>query len=135
MKTGFTCGSFDLLHAGHILMLEECKQHCDFLLVGLQTDPSLDRPSKNRPVQTIYERQIQLAAVRFVDSVVIYDTEADLRNLLLVEQPKIRFVSEEYRVKPFTANDIEEIEIHYNSRRHDFSSSELRARCQEEGKR
>jgi len=135
LKTGFTCGSFDLLHAGHILMLEECKQHCDFLLVGLQTDPSLDRPSKNRPVQTIYERQIQLAAVRFVDSVVIYDTEADLRNLLLVEQPKIRFVSEEYRVKPFTANDIEEIEIHYNSRRHDFSSSELRARCQEEGKR
>ena len=135
MKTGFTCGSFDLLHAGHILMLEECKQHCDFLLVGLQTDPSLDRPSKNRPVQTIYERQIQLAAVRFVDSVVIYDTEADLRNLLLVEQPKIRFVSEEYRVKPFTANDIEEIEVHYNSRRHDFSSSELRARCQEEGKR
>ena len=135
MKTGFTCGSFDLLHAGHILMLEECKQHCDFLLVGLQTDPSLDRPSKNRPVQTIYERQIQLAAVRFVDSVAIYDTEADLRNLLLVEQPKIRFVSEEYRVKPFTANDIEEIEIHYNSRRHDFSSSELRARCQEEGKR
>ncbi len=131
MKTGFTCGSFDLLHAGHILMLEECKQHCDFLLVGLQTDPSLDRPSKNRPVQTIYERQIQLAAVRFVDSVVIYDTEADLRNLLLVEQPKIRFVSEEYRVKPFTANDIEKIEIHYNSRRHDFSSSELRARCQE----
>jgi|TARA_Y100000310_G_scaffold251845_1_gene258473 glycerol-3-phosphate cytidylyltransferase len=134
LKTGFTCGSFDLLHAGHILMLEECKQHCDFLLVGLQTDPSLDRPSKNRPVQTIYERQIQLAAVRFVDSVVIYDTEADLRNLLLVEQPKIRFVSEEYRVKPFTANDMK-IEIHYNSRRHDFSSSELRARCQEEGKR
>ncbi len=135
MKTGFTCGSFDLLHAGHILMLEECKQHCDFLLVGLQTDPSRDREEKQRPVQTIYERQIQLAAVRFVDSVVIYDTEADLRNLLLVEQPKIRFVSEEYRVKPFTANDIEEIEIHYNSRRHDFSSSELRARCQEEGKR
>jgi len=133
LKTGFTCGSFDLLHAGHILMLEECKQHCDSLLVGLQTDPSLDRPSKNRPVQTIYERQIQLAAVRFVDSVVIYDTEADLRNLLLVEQPKIRFVSEEYRVKPFTANDIEEIEIHYNSRRHDFSSSELRARCQQGG--
>jgi glycerol-3-phosphate cytidylyltransferase len=133
LKTGFTCGSFDLLHAGHILMLEECKQHCDFLLVGLQTDPSRDREEKQRPVQTIYERQIQLAAVRFVDSVVIYDTEADLRNLLLVEQPKIRFVSEEYRVKPFTANDIEKIEIHYNSRRHDFSSSELRARCQQGG--
>jgi len=135
LKTGFTCGSFDLLHAGHILMLEECRQNCDFLLVGLQTDPSLDRTEKQRPVQTVLERQIQLSAVRYVDEVVIYDTEADLRNLLLIKQPEIRFVSEEYRIKPFTANDIEEIEIHYNSRRHDFSSSELRARCQEGGKK
>ena len=131
MKTGFTCGSFDLLHAGHILMLEECKEFCDWLVVGLQTDPTLDRPEKNQPVQSVFERWTQLEAVKHVDRIIPYDTENDLRQLLLALMPDVRFVSDEYREKPYTGQSISEIEIHYNKRNHHFSSTQLRERCRD----
>ena len=128
---GFTCGSFDLLHAGHILMLTECKDYCDYLIVGLQVDPSVDRSEKNKPVQSLFERQIQLESVRYVDQVVVYETEADLVQVLMSFCPDRRFVSEEYRNKDFTGSEISGIEVIYNNRRHHFSSSRLRERCQD----
>ncbi len=127
MKTGFTCGAFDLLHAGHVLMLEEAKTHCDYLIVGLHTDPTIDRENKNRPIQTLNERLIQLRAIKYVDLVLIYDTESDLLNLLNAIKPDIRIIGADYIGKKFTGHDLD-IEIAYNSRNHGFSSSELRAR-------
>jgi glycerol-3-phosphate cytidylyltransferase len=134
MRLGFTCGSFDLLHAGHILMLEECKRFCDKLVVGLQTDPTLDRPEKNQPVQSVFERWIQLEAVKYVGQIIPYDTENDLRQLLLSLMPDVRFVSDEYREKPYTGQSIKDIEIHYNKRKHHFSSTQLRERCRDSAK-
>ena len=129
MRVGFTCGSFDLLHAGHVLMLEECREQCDYLLVGLQTDPTIDRGTqKNKPVQTVMERWIQLEAIRHVDAIRAYETEADLLNLLNTEQIDVRFVGPEYRSQPFTGQGISEIKVVYNRRRHNYSSSELRRR-------
>lgn len=128
---GFTCSTFDLLHAGHVLMLEECKQQCDYLIVGLQTDPTIDRANKNSPIQSIVERQLQLKACKWVDEVVVYSTEKDLQDLLLILPIHKRFLGEEYSGKDFTGKNICEermIEIVYNSRRHSFSSSELRKR-------
>lgn len=105
-KIGFTCSTFDLLHAGHVTMLEEAKRHCDFLIVGLQNDPTLDRPEKNAPVQSIVERQIQLAAIKYVDEIVIYNTEQDLVDLLLTLPIDMRILGDEYKTKEFTGKDI-----------------------------
>ena len=130
-KIGFTCSTFDLLHAGHITMLEEAKRHCDFLIVGLQNDPTEDRPEKNKPVQSIVERQLQLAAVKYVDEIVIYNTEQDLKDLLLCLPIDIRVLGDEYEHRDFTGKDIAEqrgSKIIYNGRDHSFSSSSLRKR-------
>jgi glycerol-3-phosphate cytidylyltransferase len=130
-KIGFTCSTFDLLHAGHITMLEEAKRHCDFLIVGLQNDPTEDRPTKNKPVQSIVERQIQLAAVKYVDEIVIYNTEQDLKDLLLTLPIDVRVLGDEYKNKDFTGKDIAKqrgSKIVYNGRDHSFSSSSLRKR-------
>ena len=132
MKIGITFSTFDLLHAGHVLMLEECKQECDYLIVGLQTDPTIDRPeTKNKPAQSIVERQIQLAAVKYVDQIIIYETEKDLLDILTIYPINVRFVGEEYRNKDFTGKDYcldNDIELVYNNRKHRFSTTELRKR-------
>ena len=129
---GFTCSTFDLLHAGHILMLAEAKSVCDYLIVGLQSDPTVDRPgTKNKPVQSIVERYVQLSAVKFVDEIVVYDTEKDLEDLLMFLPITMRVIGEEYEGKEFTGKKICEergINLFFNSRKHRFSSSELRNR-------
>jgi len=129
---GFTCSTFDLLHAGHILMLAECKQVCDYLIVGVQSDPSIDRPgTKNKPVQSIVERYVQLSAVKFVDEIIVYNTEKDLEDMLMFLPISVRIIGEEYKDKDFTGKQICEdrgIKIWFNSRTHRFSSSELRQR-------
>ena len=131
-KVGFTCSTFDLLHAGHILMLAEAKNICDHLIVAVQTDPTIDRPqSKNKPVQSIVERYVQLSAVRFVDQIIVYETEKDLEDLLMFLPISIRIIGEEYKDKDFTGKSICEdrgIRMWFNSRSHRFSSSELRQR-------
>lgn len=130
-KIGFTCGAFDLLHAGHVLMLEEAKSTCEHLIVGLQNDPTIDRPLKNKPVQSIVERQIQLSALKFVDDIIIYNTEKDLEDLLITLPIDVRVIGEDYLHKDFTGKDIcydRGILIHYNARRHNFSSSGMRER-------
>jgi len=127
MKIGFTCSAFDLFHAGHICMLEEAKQHCDFLIVGLQTDPTIDRPAKNRPVQSVYERWVQLAACQYIDRIIPYATEKELLDILQSQNIDVRFVGEEYMDIDFTGKDLG-ISIHYNKRRHSFSTTELRQR-------
>ena len=130
-KIGFTCSTFDLLHAGHITMLEEAKHHCEYLIVGLQTDPTLDRPEKNKPIQSLVERQIQLAAVKYVDEIVCYQTEEDLQDLLLTLPIDVRVLGDEYKGKDFTGKDIAKqrnIKIIYNGRDHSFSSTSLRKR-------
>ena len=130
-KIGFTCSTFDLLHAGHVAMLEEAKHHCDYLIVGLQNDPTLDRPDKNAPIQSIVERQIQLAAIKYVDEVVIYNTEQDLEDLLLTLPIDVRILGDEYKTKDFTGKAIAKArgcKIIYNGRDHSFSSTSLRKR-------
>jgi len=134
MKVGFTCSTFDLLHAGHISMLREAKQHCDYLICGLQTDPSVDRPEKNRPIQTIVERYIQLNAVGYVDEIIPYATEEDLKDILSMLQIDVRILGEEYRDKEFTGKDIcrkRDIQLFFNKREHRFNSSDLRKRVYE----
>lgn len=129
VKVGITFSAFDLLHAGHIKMLEEAKRHCDFLIVGLQTDPTIDRPDKNRPIQTVVERYIQLKACKFVDEIVPYATEQDLEDILRSFKIDVRIVGEEYKDKTFTGRAFCEengIEFCFNSRNHRFSSSGLR---------
>ena len=130
MIKGFTCSTFDLLHAGHITMLKDAKAQCDHLTVGLQTDPTIDRPSKNKPIQSIHERYIQLQAVKYVDRIIPYATEEDLFNLILLLNPDIRIVGDEYRNKAFTGKDL--TPIYYNKRRHIYSSSKLRGDIHEE---
>lgn len=131
MIIGFTCGAFDLLHPGHIFMLAECKKQCDRLIVGLHTNPTFDRPWKNSPVQTTYERFVQLSSCKHVDGVVPYDTERDLVNIMSTLTIHKRFVGIEYYGTQITGQDIaeeREIEIVYTERWHDYSSSELRGR-------
>jgi glycerol-3-phosphate cytidylyltransferase len=128
---GFTCSTFDLLHAGHIEMLREAKSQCDWLIAGLQVDPSLDRTSKNKPVQTLVERYVQLSAVRYVDEIVVYQTEQDLEDILSLFSINIRILGEEYKNKDFTGKDIcrkRGISLYFNTRDHRFSSSGLRSR-------
>lgn len=127
MIVGFTCGAFDLLHAGHILMLKEASSKCDKLIVGLQTDPSIDRPKKNEPIQDLQERYIQLDAIGFVDEILIYETELDLENLLAKLNPDIRIIGMDHKDKDFTGKDLD-IQIYYNSRDHGYSTSDLRKR-------
>jgi len=131
-KIGITFSTFDMLHAGHIAMLSEAKNHCDYLIAGLQTDPTIDRPdTKNKPVQSIVERQIQLAACRYVDEVVVYQTEQDLVDLLLILPLDVRVLGEEYQYSDFTGKSecmYRGIELIYNKRDHSFSSSSLRKR-------
>ena len=122
---GFTCSCFDLLHAGHILMLQDAKRQCDKLIVGLQTDPTIDRPEKNKPIQSLEERQIQLEAVRYVDEVFIYDTEEELYKKLLFINPDVRILGSDYIGKSFTGDDLD-IEIHYHERNHNYSTTNLR---------
>ena len=134
-KIGITFSTFDMLHAGHIAMLAEAKNHCDYLIAGLQTDPTIDRPdTKNHPVQSIVERQIQLAACRYVDEVVVYQTEQDLRDLLLILPVDIRVLGVEYEDKDYSGRQEcyqRGIEIVFNGRDHSFSSSSLRKRVAE----
>jgi glycerol-3-phosphate cytidylyltransferase len=134
-KIGITFSTFDMLHAGHIAMLAEAKNHCDYLIAGLQTDPTIDRPdTKNKPVQSIVERQIQLAACRYVDEVVVYQTEQDLVDLLLILPLDVRVLGVEYEAKEFTGKRegyTRGIEHIFNGRDHSFSSSGLRSRVVE----
>lgn len=129
MKIGITFSAFDLLHAGHIKMLEDAKEHCDYLIVGLQTDPTLDRPEKNKPTQTVVERYIQLKGCKFVDEIVPYATEQDLEDILKSFKVDVRILGIEYQDKNFTGREYckeKGIELYYNSRDHRFSSSGLR---------
>jgi glycerol-3-phosphate cytidylyltransferase len=134
LKIGITFSTFDLLHAGHIAMLSEAKNHCDYLIAGLQTDPTLDRSNKNSPIQTVVERQIQLQATRYVDEIVVYQTEKDLEDILLTLPIDVRILGIEYKDKTFTGDDIcvkRDIELIFNGRDHSFSSSNLRKRVAE----
>ncbi len=126
-KIGFTCGAFDLLHAGHVVMLKEARENCEHLIVGLQTDPSIDRQEKNQPVQSVYERFTQLSAIKYVDEVIPYDTERSLIDLLESTPINVRFIGEDYIDKSFTGDDLP-IKVYYTNRKHSFSSSGLRKR-------
>ena len=132
MKKGITFGAFDLFHAGHILMLEEARTICDHLIVAIQTDPSLDRETKNSPVQSIEEREIQVSACRYVDEVIIYDREADLLEILNTLDWDVRILGDEYKDKKFTGRDKYLEKCYFNKRPHSFSSSELRERVTKE---
>lgn len=129
MKVGFTCSTFDLLHSGHIAMLREAKEQCDYLIAGLQIDPSLDRKEKNSPAQTIVERYVQLSAVKYVDEIIVYLTERDLEDILEMFHINVRILGDEYRDKDFTGKDIckkRGIQLYFNKRDHRFSTSSLR---------
>ena len=127
---GFTASCFDLLHAGHVLMLQEAKAVCDYLVVGLHVDPSIEREGKNKPVQSLVERQIQLEAVKYVDKVVVYSTEEELMEILSAHDINIRIIGEEYEDKVYTGKNSTQF-VHYNSRNHGYSTSELRDRVEE----
>tara|TARA_X000000950_G_scaffold279816_1_gene373218 strand:- start:577 stop:987 length:411 start_codon:yes stop_codon:yes gene_type:complete len=134
MNTGITFSSFDLFHSGHVAMLKEARQNCDYLIVGLQTDPTLDRPEKNQPIQSVFERYVQLEGCKYIDEIIPYATEQDLVDILLTYNINVRFVGEEYKTKEFTGKQIcvdKGIKIHYNSRQHSFSTSGLRKRISE----
>ena len=133
-KIGFTCSCFDLLHAGHVAMLEEAKNNCEHLIVGLQIDPSLERDGKSKPIQSLVERQIQLRACKYVDEIIVYKTEKDLKTILKTLPINIRFIGEEYTIENFTGKKLckeKRIRIYYNKRKHKFSSSELRQRIKD----
>ena len=127
MVKGFTCSCFDLLHAGHIIMLEDAKAQCDKLIVGLQTDPTIDRPEKNKPIQSFEERYIQLQAVKYIDEIFIYDTEEDLYKKILYFNPDVRILGSDYIDKPFTGDDLN-IPIYFHDRKHNYSSTNLRGK-------
>jgi glycerol-3-phosphate cytidylyltransferase len=121
---GFTCGQFDLTHYGHYLMFEECKKQCDYLIVGLQTNANIDRKEKHKPIQSLEERRGQLRACRWIDKIIIYETEKDLYNLLKELKPDIRFIGEDWKGKEFTGHDLD-IKVIFNTRKHNYSSSGL----------
>ena len=136
MKVGFTCSTFDLFHAGHVIMLKEAKMQCDYLIVGLQTDPTIDRKEKNKPVQSIFERYVQLQACKYVDEIVVYATEKDLVDILLSYPINVRILGDEYEHKEFTGRNecIErDIKFYFNKREHTFSTTELRQRVVDAG--
>tara|TARA_B110000503_G_scaffold70162_1_gene109205 strand:- start:1075 stop:1494 length:420 start_codon:yes stop_codon:yes gene_type:complete len=134
---GFTASTFDLLHAGHVAMLREAKSHCDYLICGLQIDPSVDRSEKNSPVQSIVERYTQLAAIRYVDEIIVYSSEKDLTDILELYTIHVRILGDEYKDKEFTGRERCEtlgIKLHFNSRNHRFSTTDLRKRIMEKSK-
>lgn len=124
---GFTCSCFDLLHPGHLMMMKEAKMHCDWLIAGLQTDPTIDRKEKNKPIQSIFERYVQLEACKYVDEIVLYATEKDLMDVLQSYPIDVRIMGEEYIDKNYTGKELD-IPVVYNKRRHSFSTTELRQR-------
>jgi glycerol-3-phosphate cytidylyltransferase len=127
VKTGFTCGAFDLLHVGHAQMLEECKTVCDYLIVGVQSDPTIDRPEKNKPIQSLSERVGMVRAIRWVDEVVTYDTEEELLEILHSRPVDVRIMGADWRGRNYTGEGLP-IEVYFNSRGHSYSTSELRQR-------
>lgn len=132
MKVGFNCSTFDLFHAGHVTMLREEKRHCDYLIVAIQVDPTVDRPdTKNKPVLSIYERYVCVSACKYVDEVIVYHTEEDLLNLLKTQHIDIRFLGDEYKTKDFTGKQWcldHGVELFFHERQHPYSSSSLRQR-------
>lgn len=138
MKTGITFGAFDLCHAGHVLMFEECRSHCDHLIVGLQVDPSWERDEKNTPVQTLYERYVQLKAIKYIDEIIPYVFEHEIIQILQSRNIIVRFVGSDYVGRDFTGKDYcmdKCIHIHYNNRNHGFSTTELRKRIEDNSNR
>ena len=129
-KVGFTCSCFDLLHAGHILMLKDAKEQCDYLIVGLQTDPTIDRPEKNKPIQSFEERKIQLESVKYIDEIIEYETENNLIKLLDDLNPDIRILGTDYVNKYFTGIDLH-IPLYFHKRNHNYSTSGLREKIKE----
>ena len=129
-KIGFTCSCFDLLHAGHILMLKDSKEQCDYLIVGLQTDPTIDRPEKNKPIQSFEERKIQLEAVKYIDEIIVYETENDLYKIIYDLNPDIRILGTDYVNKYFTGIDLH-IPLYFHKRNHNYSTSGLREKIKE----
>jgi glycerol-3-phosphate cytidylyltransferase len=130
-RIGITCSSFDLFHAGHVVMLEEAKRQCDYLIAAIQSDPTIDRETKNKPVQSIIERQIQVSACKHVDEIIVYTTEKELEDILMALPIDVRILGEEYRDTEFTGKEIcmkRGIELYFNKRDHFFSSSDLRTR-------
>ena len=135
MKKGFTCSCFDLMHPGHIKMLQDARDQCDYLIVGLQEDPTIDRPNtNNKPIQTLEERYIMLSAVRFIDEIMIYKTEDDLYSYLKKNKPDIRILGSDYKSKDFTGKDLN-LDIYYHNRDHNWSSTELRERIKKSEKK
>jgi len=131
MKIGFTCSTFDLFHAGHMMMLKEAKTQCDYLIVGLQTDPTIDRPdTKNKPIQSLFERFVQLDSCKYVDEIIPYSTEKELTDILLSYPIDVRIIGEEYKDKHFTGREFD-VEVYYNARKHSFSTTSLRQRVSE----
>lgn len=131
MRTGITFSCFDLFHAGHVAMLQEAKTQCDYLIVGLQTDPTIDRPEKNKPIQSVFERYMQLRACKYIDEIIPYATEKDVEDILLTYPIDVRIIGSDYMDQHFTGKDLcgwKGIEIYYNKRMHSFSTSELRQR-------
>ena len=136
MKIGITFSSFDLFHSGHVAMLKEARANCDYMMVGLQTDPTIDRPEKNKPVQSTFERYVQLEGCKYIDQIIPYETEKDLVDILLTYDIDVRFIGEEYKTKQFTGKQLcvdKGIEIYYNRRQHSFSTSGLRKRIEQNG--
>ena len=136
MIKGITFSSFDLFHSGHVAMLKEARSNCDYLIVGLQTDPTLDRPEKNKPIQSVFERYVQLEGCKYINEIIPYETEKDLIDILLTYDINKRFIGEEYRQKDFTGKQLcvdKGIEIYYNKRQHSFSTSGLRKRIEQNG--
>ena len=131
---GFTASSFDLFHSGHVAMLKEARANCDYMIVGLQTDPTIDRPDKNKPIQSVFERYVQLEGCKYIDEIIPYESEKDLTDIFLTYRIDVRFIGEEYKDKDFTAKQIcvdKNIKIHYNKRQHSFSTTNLRKRIKE----
>lgn len=129
-KIGFTCSCFDILHCGHALMLKDAKEHCDVLIVGLQSDPTIDRKNKNKPIQELEERRIMISSIKYVDEIVDYSTEDELYQILKYLNPDIRILGTDWKDKIFTGCNLP-IEIHWHNRDHEWSTSYLRKRVYE----
>lgn len=135
-KRGITFSAFDLFHSGHVAMLKEARSNCDYLMVGLQTDPTIDRPEKNKPIQSVFERYVQLEGCKYIDEIIPYETEKDLIDILLTYDVNVRFIGEEYRTNEFTGKQLcvdKGIELYYNKRQHSFSTTGLRKRIEQNG--
>jgi len=126
---GFTCSCFDLLHTGHLIMLQDAKNHCDVLVVGLHTDPTIDRPdTKNKPIQSFYERELMIRSIKYIDEVIVYETEDDLYHILQQLKPSVRTIGSDWKGHKFTGWDIADIPIHWHERTHSYSTTNLRKR-------